>query len=69
MLTVDRARDRWSEGGEPIPPDIRIRRTMELDLHGVVEFLHGATAGSRVFSESTSRETTFASTSAFPTPR
>lgn len=41
ILTVRRAKDRWSEGEEPVPPELAARRTTELDLHGLVDTLQG----------------------------
>lgn len=44
VLTVGRSKDRWSPSTEPIPPGVTTHRTFELDLHGLVEFLQGATS-------------------------
>src|SRR5687767_1644898 len=43
VLTVDRYRDTSLAGGERIPQGISIVRTRELNLHGLVDLLHGLT--------------------------
>ena len=42
VLTVQRSRTRWEQGGEKIPQDVAIVRTVELNLQRLLSLLTGA---------------------------
>jgi glycosyltransferase involved in cell wall biosynthesis len=56
VLTVADAKEPWSARHEPIPEGVEVHRTRELNLHGLTDFLHGASCrAARVFGQELKR--------------